>query len=198
MRAATSVLAGLVLAATTRAEPEDLKVPEHPGLVQMRGTPVTLLGQRIGKGDVAPSFRVVNASFQPVTLAEFKGKAVLISAVPSLDTPVCSRETKRFNEDAAALSGDVVLLTISTDLPFAQKRFCEAEKVERLRVLSDAVWRDFGLKYGVLIKDRGLLARAIFVIGRDGVVRYVELLPEVSHEPDYDAALSALRAAAGS
>ena len=124
------------------------------------------------------------------------GKVVLISAVPSLDTGVCSAQTKRFNDEAARLPADVVILTLSMDLPFAQKRFCEAEKVERLRVLSDAVWREFGLGYGVLMKDRGLLARSIFVVGRDGRVAYEQIVRETSTHPDYDAALAAARQAA--
>lgn len=191
-----SLLTGLALVATTRGGSEDMKEQEHKGLVTMKGNAVTLLGHQIVKGETAPLFKVVDASFTPVSLADLKGNVVLISAVPSLDTNVCSVETKRFNEEAAKLPADTVMLTISTDLPFAQKRFCEAEKIDRLRVLSDSVWRDFGLKYGILIKDRGLLARAIFVVGRDGVVRYVQLVPELGHEPDYDAALQALRAAA--
>ena len=196
MRTVTTMLVGLALAATTWGGADTMDTQEHRGLVTMKGNAVTLLGQQIKKGDAAPLFRVVDASFQAVTLAEFRGKVVLISAVPSLDTRVCSIETKRFNQEAATLPADVVLLTISTDLPFAQKRFCEAEKIDRLRVLSDAVWHEFGLKYGVLIKDRGLLARALFVVGRDGVVRHVELVPEVAHEPDYAAVLAALRGAA--
>lgn len=166
------------------------------GLVTMRGTPVVLLGDAVEVGDRAPDFRVVGAEFQPVRLSDFEGKVVLISAVPSLDTGVCSQQTKRFNDEAAGLPPNVVVLTVSTDLPFAQKRFCQAEKIERIRVLSDHVWRELGLRYGVLIKGKGLLARAIFVVGQDGRVVYKELVREVATHPDYDAALAAVQQAA--
>jgi thiol peroxidase len=165
-------------------------------MVTVRGAPVTLLGHAVAVGDPAPDFRVVDASFQPVRLLDFKGKVTLISAVPSLDTGVCSAQTKRFNDEAAKLPADVVILTLSMDLPFAQKRFCEAEKVAGLRVLSDHVWREFGLGYGVLMKDRGLLARSIFVVGKDGRVAYEQIVRETSTHPGYDAALAAARQAA--
>lgn len=171
-------------------------LPERPGAVALRGTPLTLLGAPVGVGDVAPEFRVVDAEFEPVRLSDFQGKAVLISAVPSLDTGVCAAQTKRFNDEAAALPPNVAVLTLSMDLPFAQQRFCEAEGVERIRVLSDHVWRSFGRNYGVLIQGRGLLARSVFVIGKDGRIAYKQLVQELSKHPDYDAALSAAREAA--
>jgi len=173
-----------------------MKLQEHSGLVTMKGKSLTLLGDSVDVGAEAPDFRVVDADFKPVRLSEFKGKVVLISAVPSLDTGVCSLQTKRFNDEAGKLPGDVVILTISTDLPFAQKRFCEAEKVEHIRVLSDSVWREFGSNYGLLIKDMGLLARCVLVIGRDGRVRYKDLVPELSKHPNYESALKATRDAA--
>ena len=151
-------------------------VRERKGVVTMKGEPLTLLGPELSVGDVAPDFRVVDAGFQPVTLSDFKGQPVLISAVPSLDTSVCSLQTKRFNEEATQLAG-VAVLTISQDLPFAQKRFCETEKVGNIRVLSDHVHREFGLHYGVLIKENALLARSIFVVGRDGKLRYLQIVP---------------------
>ena len=190
------LLAALLLTATAEGEDELKTAPEHSGQVTMQGKPVTLLGEPVETGAVAPDFRVVDGSFAPVRLSDFSGKVVLISAVPSLDTRVCSLQTQRFNQEAAALPGDVVLLTISRDLPFAQKRFCEAEKVDRIRILSDAVWRDFGMKYGLEIQDMGLLARSVFVIGKDGRVLYKELVPEMGNQPDYDRALQAMRAAA--
>jgi thiol peroxidase len=161
----------------------------------MKDDPVTLLGPEtpVDVGDPAPDFRVVDGAFQPVTLEDVKGRVVLISAVPSLDTGVCSAQTKRFNEEAARLPDDVSVLTISMDLPFAQKRFCDAEKVDRIRVLSDHVWRSFGLSYGVLIKDMGLLARSVWVIGKDGRIAYRQIVSEVTEHPDYDAALAAAR-----
>ena len=170
---------------------------ERTGLVTMKGAPITLLGPAIKAGEKAPDFRVVNADFKPVRLSDFAGQVLLIAAVPSLDTGVCSAETKRFNNEAAKLPGDVRVLTISMDLPFAQKRFCEAENVKNVEVLSDHVWREFGLRYGVLIKDMGLLTRSIFVVGRDGRIAYVQIVPEITQHPDYDAALAAARKASG-
>ena len=165
---------------------------ERAGAVTMKGAPLTLLGPELNAGDAAPDFRVVDGGFNEVRLSDFKGKAILVSAVPSLDTAVCSLQTKRFNEEAAKLQG-VQILTISQDLPFAQKRFCETEKIRNILVMSDHVHREFGLNYGVLIKENALLARSIFVIGKDNRLRYVEIVPELTQHPDYEAALRALR-----
>ena len=165
---------------------------ERTGVVTMKGAALTLLGPKLGIGDAAPDFRVVDAGFKEVRRSDFTGKPLLISVVPSLDTGVCSLQTKRFNEEATKLTG-VEVLTISQDLPFAQKRFCEAEKIGNTRVLSDHVRREFGLNYGVLIKENALLARSIFVIGKGGKLRYVEIVPELTQHPNYDAALSAAR-----
>lgn len=169
---------------------------ERPTLVTMGGKPMTLLGSEVAVGQKAPDFTVVDADFNPVRLGDFKGRVVLISAVPSLDTRVCSLQTKRFNEEAAALGPGVQVLTISEDLPFAQARFCKAERVEGIKVLSDSVTREFGLGYGLLIKGRGLLARSVIVVDQDGVIRYLELVAELTHEPDYARALDAARQAA--
>lgn len=155
---------------------------------------VTLLGNQVNVGDKAPNFKVVNDSFAPVELATYSKKTLLISVVPSLDTGVCSIQTKRFNEEVANLPDDIVMLTISNDLPFAQKRFCKAENIDKVKVLSDAVWRDFGQKYGLLIKDMGLLTRAIFIIEPNGTIAYKELVENISNHPDYDMALSTLKA----
>ena len=173
-----------------------MKPQEREGLVTVHGRPVVLLGCDTKVGDAAPDFRVVDAQFQPVRLSSFKGKPCLISAVPSLDTGVCALQTKRFNDEIRDLPPGVIVMTISADLPFAQKRFCEAEKVDRILVLSDHVWHEFGLSYGVLIKDMGLLARSIFVVGRNGHVAYREIVDELTNHPDYDAALAAIRKAA--
>lgn len=172
-----------------------MRLQEHEGLVTLKGKPVVLLGTQVKSGDPAPDFRAVDPSFKPVALSGFRGKAVLISAVPSLDTPVCATQTRRFNQEAAGLGSGVQLITISMDLPFAQSRFCEAEKIKGILLLSDHVWREFGPAYGVLIKDMGLLARSIFVVDASGKVTYREIVREVAEEPDYDAALKALRAA---
>lgn len=166
---------------------------ERQGVVTFKGEPLTLLGPGLKSGDRAPDFQVVNAALAPVTLADFKGKTKIIAAVPSLDTPVCDTETRRFNEEAAKLGDKVVILTISLDLPFAQKRWCAAAGVERITVLSDYQERSFALAYGVLIKELGLLCRAIFVVDDGDIIRHVEYVEEVTAEPDYVAALDAAK-----
>jgi len=163
-------------------------------LVKANNKFVTLLGTQIDVGQKAPNFKVVNESFVPVTLNEFAGKNILISVVPSLDTGVCSLQTKRFNEEVANLPKDIIMLTISNDLPFAQKRFCKTENVDKLKVLSDSVWRDFGINYGLLIKDMGLLTRAIFIIDSTGKVAYKEIVENISKHPNYELALSTIKA----
>jgi len=173
-----------------------MEFQEREGVVAMGGKPLTLLGPELAVGEPAPDFRVVDAALEPVRLSDFDGRARLISAVPSIDTGVCAMQTKRFNDELEHLPSDVVVMTISMDLPFAQKRFCEAEKVEGMMMTSDHVWREFGLAYGVLIKDIGLLARSIFVVGKDGKLLYKQVVPELTDHPDYDAALAAAKAAA--
>jgi len=166
---------------------------ERTGLVTMKGEPVVLLGPSLKVGDAAPEFAAVDRGWQKVALSEFRGKVVLISAVPSVDTSVCSLQTRRFNEAAAALPPDAVVLAISQDLPFALGRFCGAEGIERLQVLSDHVDAEFGASYGVLIKGMRLLARSVFVIDKQGRIAYIELVPEITDHPDYEAALDAVR-----
>ena len=161
--------------------------------ITLKGKPVTLSGTPPGSGEKAPDFKVANASFEPVALSDFKGKVVLISAVPSLDTGVCSLQTKRFNEEAASLPSNVVVLTISEDLPYAQSRFCGVENVARIKVLSDSVWREFGTKYGLLVQDRGTLARSVWIVDAEGTIVYRQLVPEISTQPDYNASLKAVR-----
>ena len=167
---------------------------ETTDLVKAGNKYVTLLGNQVNVGDKAPGFKVVDENFSPITLEKFENKTVLISVVPSLDTGVCSLQTKRFNEEVANLPNDIVMLTISNDLPFAQKRFCKVENIDKLQVLSDAVWRQFGHNYGLLIKDMGLLTRAIFVIDEQGTVAYKELVDNISKHPDYEMALATLKA----
>lgn len=166
---------------------------ERKGDITFKGNPVTLLGPELKVGDPAPDFQVVDDSLTPVTLADFAGKTKLISAVPSLDTPVCDTETRRFNQEAAGLPGDIVVLTISLDLPFAQKRWCGAAGIDRVKVLSDYQERSFGLAYGVLIKELGLLSRSVFVADDKNVIRYIQHVAEVTSEPDYAAALQAAK-----
>ena len=178
-----------VLANTASSE----SLTETNDLVMAGDKFITLLGNQINIGEQAPNFKVVNGTFAPVTLADFTDKTLLISVVPSLDTGVCSLQTKRFNEEVGNFSEEVAMLTISNDLPFAQKRFCKNENVENVQVLSDAVWRDFGSQYGLLIKDMGLLTRAIIIIDNQGKVSYKELVKNISNHPNYDLALSELK-----
>jgi len=166
---------------------------ERTGIVTLRGNPVTLLGPAVAAGDRAPTFTVLDGALQPVRLSDFAGKTKLISVVPSLDTPICELQTKRFHAEAAKLPSGVEVLTLSMDLPFAQNRFCTTHGIEKIRVLSDFHDAAFGLAYGVLIKEVRLLARAIFVVGADDLIRYVQIVPEISEHPDYDAALAQVR-----
>jgi thiol peroxidase len=167
---------------------------ERTGLVTMKGDPVTLLGNEVGEGDTAPDFTVVGADLQPVTLENLDARILVLASVPSLDTSVCSTETRRFNEEAAGLGDDVQVVTISVDLPFAQQRWCGAHGIERVRTLSDHRDVSFGKAYGVLMKDVRLLARAVFVVDADRVVRHAQIVPEVTEEPDYQAVLDAVTA----
>jgi thioredoxin-dependent peroxiredoxin len=166
---------------------------ERPGAVTFQGNPLTLQGNEVKAGDKAPEFVALDTSLNPVDLAKYQGKVIIISSVPSLDTPVCDLETRRFNEESAKLGEGVVVLTVSMDLPFAQSRWCGAAGVTHVTTLSDHKDASFGLAYGVLIKELRLLARAVFVIDRKGVVRYAELVKEITHEPDYDSALKAVK-----
>lgn len=166
---------------------------ERKGIITFKGNPMTLLGPELKAGDRAPAFTVVDNGLAPVTLASYAGKIRIISAVPSLDTPVCDTETRRFNQEAAALPEDVAVLTVSLDLPFAQKRWCGAAGIDRVTTLSDYQERSFALAYGVLIKELKLLSRSIFVIDRDDTIRYIQHVPEVTQEPDYAAVIAAAK-----
>jgi len=166
---------------------------ERMGLVTFQGNPLTLLGNEVKLGQQAPDVELVANDLSAVKLSSFDGKVRIITSVPSLDTPVCDMETRRFNEEAGRLGDALVVLTTSMDLPFAQKRWCGAAGVKNVQTLSD--YRDgaFGRSYGVLLKDLRLLARAVFVVDRKGVVRYQELVREIASEPNYEAALKAAR-----
>ena len=164
---------------------------ERQGLVTFQGQPLTLTGTGVHVGDAAPNFTVLNTDLKPVSLEHFMGQGVIISSVPSLDTPVCALQTKRFNQEAPALGA--VILTISMDLPFAQKRFCEAYQIDGVHLLSDYRDRDFGQKYGLLIKELGLLARAVLILDPAGKISYMEIVNEIAREPDYQAALAMVR-----
>ena len=166
---------------------------ERSGIITLQGNPLTLVGKDLKIGDSAPDFEVLDNNLQPYRLSALRGKVCVISSVPSLDTPVCDIETRRFNEEADALDPDVMVLTISMDLPFAQKRWCGAAGVDKVVTLSDHREAGFGKAYGVLIKELRLLARALFVVDREGVIRYIQLVKEVADEPDYDAVLDAAK-----
>lgn len=161
--------------------------------VTFGGKPVRLVGRHCEVGEKAPSFTLVDGSLQCVPSERFYGKVRIYSVFPSVDTPVCSLQNIRFNREAAQLGDDVVVLSVSVDLPFAQKRFCAAEGIDRVYVLSDYSELDFGLKYGFVLEGYRLLARGVVVVDRDDTVRYVEYVPEVSHEPDYEQVLHVVR-----
>ena len=159
----------------------------------MRGNHLTLVGNEIKIGEMAPDFTVLDNNLSPVRLSSFHNKISILSSVPSLDTPVCDIETRKFNEEAGRLGPDVVILTISMDLPFAQKRWCAASGVDKVQTLSDHRDASFGTSYGVLIKELRLLARAVFLVDRQGILQYSQLVQEISREPDYEAVLGALK-----
>ncbi len=165
---------------------------ERTGSITFQGNPLTLMGNEVKVGDKAPDFELLDNDLKPVNLSGFRGKVCVISSVPSLDTPVCDMETRRFNEEAGKLGDNVSILTVSMDLPFAQKRWCGAAGVDKVTTLSDHRDAKFGETYGVLIKELRLLARAIFVVDREGVIQYVQLVKEVTEEPDYDAVIAAV------
>jgi len=166
---------------------------ERAGAVTMKGNPLTLLGPEVREGQKAPDFTALATDLSPVSLASFRGKVVVLASVPSLDTSVCDLETRRFNQEASGLGPEVRILVVSMDLPFAQKRWCGAAGVENVKTLSDHRDAAFGLAYGVLIKELRLLARAVFVVDAEGVVRYTQLVRELATEPDYAAVLAAVR-----
>ena len=168
---------------------------ENQGVVTFAGNPVTLLGELIKVGDTAPEFTATGEGLKPVRLSDFKGKTVILSVFPSVDTKVCAAQTRRFNKEASELSENVVVLTLPKDLPFALGRFCAAEGIDRIHTLSDYQHSEFGLKYGFLMKENMLLARGVVVVNPEGKVTYVEYVKEVTHEPDYAKALEAARAA---
>ena len=169
---------------------------ERKGAVTMRGNPMTLVGPELKSGDKAPNVTLIGKDLKPVTLDNFKGKVKIIATIPSLDTPVCDAETRRFNEEASKLPGDVQVLTVSMDLPFAQARWCGAAGVDKVTTLSDYRGAHFGEAYGVLIKELYLHARCVFVVDKNDKVTHVEYVKEVANQPNFEAALDAARKAA--
>jgi thiol peroxidase len=165
---------------------------ERTGIITFRGNPLTLVGNEVNVGDEAPDFVALANDLSPFKLSSLRGKVCVLSAVPSLDTPVCDAQTRRFNQEAERLGPDVAIVTISMDLPFAQTRWCGVAGVSNVQTLSDHRDASFGTSYGMLIKELRLLARAVHLVDRDGVIRYVQLVQEVTDEPDYEAVLSEL------
>jgi thiol peroxidase len=163
---------------------------ERAGIITMHGNPLTLLGREIKTGDTLPDVTLMDNDLKPTALSSYSGKICVISSVPSLDTPVCDLETRRFNQEAEGLGDDVIILTVSMDLPFAQKRWCGSAGVDRVITLSDHLDASFGMAFGMLIKELRLLARGIFISDGMGVIRYVQIVKEVSQEPDYSAVIA--------
>lgn len=166
---------------------------ERKGVVTVFGNTVTLVGPELKVGDKAPDFIVLDKELKEVTLKDFTGKIKLISVTPSLDTPVCDIQAKRFNQAAAALPDDVIVLNISMDLPFAIARFCTNAGIDKIKVLSDHNYASFGNTYGVLIKEFRLLARSIFIIDKNEMIRYIEIVPEITSHSDYDKAIEMVK-----
>ena len=158
----------------------------------------TILGDDVKVGDIAPEFTSMLPGWKPIhPLQESKGKVIILSAVPSIDTETCDRETRRFNEEASKLGDDIIIYTVSTDFPFAQKRWCGAAGVERVKLVSDVLEAEFGLKYGLLIKERRFFRRAVFIVDREGKLIYVNYLPVLGQEPDYDEVIAEAKKALG-
>lgn len=159
--------------------------------ITMRGKPITLLGTKAYVGEIAPDFTGIDGKMKEVKLSDFKGKIVILSVFPSVDTKVCAAQTRKFNEEASGLGEDVVVLTLSKDLPFALERFCAAEGIDRIYTLSDYRDSEFGMNYGFLMKENKLLARGVVVVGKDGKISYIQYVKEIGQEPDYKAAIAA-------
>jgi thioredoxin-dependent peroxiredoxin len=166
---------------------------ERSGVITLHGNPLTLVGNELKVGDSAPDVELLDNDLKPVKLSSFRGKVCVLSAVPSLDTPVCDMETRRFNTEAAKIGPNVAIITVSMDLPFAQKRWCAAAGIDKLVTFSDHREAAFGKAYGVLIKELRLLARVVFVVDQKGIIQSIQTVKEVGKEPDYDAVLAAVK-----
>ena len=172
---------------------KELSSIETKGIFAAKGNPLTLLGNQIKPGDVAPEIIASDNTLKDVKLSDFKGKVVVVSVFPSIDTGVCATQTRTFNKRATELSSDVVILTMSKDLPFALGRFCAAEGINNIHTLSDFKFSKFGLEYGFLVKENQLLARGVVVIDKNGVVKYKEITKDILDEPNYDLAMAAVK-----
>ncbi len=170
---------------------------ERTGIITIHGNPLTLVGAEVRVGQPAPECELLDNDLNPVKLANWRGKVLILTSVPSLDTPVCDIETRRFNDEAASFGPDVQIVVVSMDLPFAQKRWCGAAGVDKVKTLSDHREAAFGQAFGVLIKELRLLARAVFILDRQGVIQYVQLVPEVTNEPNYEEVIQALQQVLG-
>lgn len=167
---------------------------ERKGVISFRNRDVTIIGDDLKPGNLAPEFEVQNQDWEMVKgLASTAGKVRIIAAIPSLETSVCDTETRRFNQAAAGLSEDIAILVISADLPYTQKRWCGAAGIDQVTVLSDHLIRNFGAKYGVLMKEVGVLRRAVFVVDKKGTITYSAYMPSIGDEPDYDSVLAAAK-----
>ena len=165
---------------------------ERKGIVTFQGTPLTLVGTELKPGDQAPDFTLLDNELQEVGLKDFKGKIKVISVTPSLDTPVCDMQARRFNEEASRLPEDIVVLNVSMDLPFAISRFCTTAGIDKVITLSDHRDASFGTAYGLLIKELRLLTRSIVIIDKEDVIKYLEIVPEVTDHPDYEKAIKSI------
>lgn len=161
--------------------------------ITMGGNPITLIGNEVKVGDKAPNFTALNKDLSPVSLSDFSGKKIILTSFPSIDTGICSMQTIRFNKEASQLGNDVVIITISNDLPFAISRYCATNGIENAVTLSDYRDIEFANNYGMLIKELRLLGRAVFVIDKDGIIRHIEVAKEIKSELNYDAALKVLK-----
>lgn len=160
--------------------------------IYFKGDPLTLIGRPVEKGAIAPGFKVISQSLKEVTLSDFKGKIKILTSFPSLDTPVCDLQVKEFNKKASGISADVVIVGISKDLPFAQARFCHDNEIKNISVLSDYRFSSFGVNYGLLIKELNLLARSVIIVDKNDVIRYIQIVNELTTPPDYDDVLKNL------
>lgn len=171
-------------------------VSERKGLLEVGGKDATILGDDIKVGQTAPEFQAQTLEWQDINVLEATaGKVRILAAVPSIETSVCDRETRRFNEEAAALSDEIVIIPISTDLPYTQAKWCGAAGIDRVMMVSDHMDASFGTQYGCLIKERRTLRRAVFVVDKDQKVVYADYMPALGNEPDYDAVLESAKAA---
>ena len=162
-------------------------------IIHFKSSPLNLIGRRLIKGMPAPDFRVISQDMKEITLSDFKGKVKILTSFPSLDTPVCDLQVKEFNKKAISLSGDVAIVGISKDLPFAQKRFCTENDINNISVLSDYRYSSFGINYGLLIEEWNLLGRSVIIVDKKDVVRYIQIVDELTTPPDYDDVINNLK-----